>query len=158
MRLLATIFFAGLLALTNGTSSFQEASSSATNASELKQTSIRILVFDGKSGKPFSGRVVKVSSLSPKDRSALRILEGKTDEKGVFSISAPLPDEIAVHVKDRFMCKGPRIGTSVRRLKQIVDSGVSEPNLCNPKVQRAAKAGELVLYIRRESLREFFDF
>ena len=50
------------------------------------------------------------------------------------------------------------MGTSVQFLDGIVKRGVVESNSSNSKVQHRLEPGTLVLFVRRESLKELFDW
>jgi hypothetical protein len=120
----------------------------------MEAATLRILVLDGKSGKPVSGRVVEVFSKEP---ASAPVVSGVTDQKGVLSIATPLPKEIAVHIKGRYLCTGNNQATSVHNLDDILSVGVVETNLCNYKVLASPEPGELILFVRRESAKEFLD-
>jgi hypothetical protein len=121
----------------------------------LEAANIRVLVLDGKHGKPVQGRVVEI--LRP-GANATPIIQGKTNQQGVFETDfASLPDRIAVYVKGRLLCSGKNRGTSLQSTDEILSVGVVSPNGCNPKVERAREPRVLVLYVRRESLQEFWD-
>lgn len=118
---------------------------------------LRVVVLDGKSGKPIEGRTIEISSGEPSSSSPPVLVKGVTDRMGVFLTDAKLPERIAVHVKGRYLCTGRNYGTSIQRLDTIMSSGVAEQNLCSPKVSHPPTAGELILFVRRESAAEFFD-
>jgi hypothetical protein len=124
--------------------------------SPVDAVTLRILVLDGKSGKPISAREVEIQT--PGSKSPGELLErGITDNNGVFSSTTKFPRRVAVHVKNRYLCAGKNLGTSVQLLDDITTHGVVEGNSCNSKIQHAPEPGTLVLFVRRESLKEFLD-
>jgi hypothetical protein len=118
---------------------------------------LRVLVFDGKTGKPVRGCEVHIYSLGSNSPGKL-IGKGLTDETGTFSATSKYPAQIAVSVKGRFLCSGRDMGTSVRKLDDILTHGVVEANKCNPAVLHAVEPGTLTLFVRRETLQEFLDW
>jgi hypothetical protein len=119
---------------------------------------LRILVLDGKTGKPVRGREVHIYGLASKSSSGKLIEKGPTDESGAYSVTAEYPTQIAVSVKGRFLCAGRDMGTSVRSLEDILTHGVVEANKCNPTVAHVAEPGTLTLFVRRETLQEVLDW
>ena len=121
------------------------------------QNTIHVLVLNGKSGKPISGRNVKIFDSEAYSKSPFwPIVEGHTDHRGVFTTSAQLPKRITVLVNGRFHCERGGYGGSYPK-DNILSVGVVESNPCNSKVIRAPMPGELILFVRRESLKEFLD-
>ena len=122
--------------------------------SAAQPTNIRVLVLDGNNGTPLRGHIVEIYSNQPAPDPIVR---GATDQNGLLTVAAPLPSQIAVHVKGRYLCSGKHHGTFVQALKDIVSTGVADENLCAPKVSRHARPGELILYVRRETISELLD-
>ncbi len=121
----------------------------------LEATTLRILVLNGKDGKPAPGRTVEILKPGP---SSEPLVTGKTDRQGFFNIdSSVLPKRIAIYVKGRLLCKGTYRGTSIQSVDEIISGGVVESNDCNSKVNRGREPGVMVLFVRRENLSEIFD-
>ena len=150
------LVFSGLMAANLAIA--QSPTEGPVEPSNARPATVRILVVSGNNGKPIARREVTISTRGGKQKPQL-IATGVTDESGSVSISANFPEWIAVHVKGRFLCEGRRIGTSVQRVADILANGIVEPNnLCNSKVRRSPQPGQLVLFVRRESLKEFLDW
>jgi hypothetical protein len=116
---------------------------------------IRVLVLNGKDGKPAQGRTVEIL---PPGTTSKPLFKGTTDQHGIFEIdAAKLPNRIAVLVKDRLLCKGTFRGTSVQSLDEIISLGVVESNDCNAQVNPPREPGLLILFVRREKMPEIFD-
>jgi hypothetical protein len=113
-----------------------------------------VLVLDGKSGTPLRDRTVEIYSDEPASEP---VVKGPTDQNGFFTVATPLPSEILVHVKGRFLCSGKGIGSSHHRVWDIASTGVEDVNLCNVKISRHAQMGELIVYVRPQSISEFLD-
>jgi hypothetical protein len=123
--------------------------------SRLEAARLRVLVLNGKDGKPASGRTVEILTPGP---SAAPLVKGKTDQQGFFEIGTDvLPDRVSVYVKGRLLCKGSRIGTSIQSIKEILSHGVVESNDCNNSVTHAQEPGLLILFVRHENLSEILD-
>jgi len=122
-----------------------------------KAATLRIVVLDGKSGKPVRGREVEIYTPASKSPGEL-VAKGVTNNDGAFSSVTRLPERIAVHVKGRYLCAERNVGTSVQRVADILDHGVVESNSCNSKMLRAAEPGTLTLFVHRESVKEFLDW
>jgi len=124
------------------------------SSSCVQAATLRVLVLDGQSGKPVPGRTVEIYSDKPASEP---VVKGLTDQKGIFSTTSQLPKQIAVHVKGRYLCTGKNHGTSVQRLDDILSTGVVDSNSCGRKVSPPPEPGELILFVRHESLAEFLD-
>jgi hypothetical protein len=127
-------------------------------ANDAKPVTLRILVLDGKTGKPERGREVHIYELASRNSSGKLIGKGLTNENGTYSAISEYPAQIAVSVKGRFLCTGRDMGTSVRNLSDILTHGVVEANKCNLAMSHSAEPGTLILFVRRESLAEVLDW
>lgn len=121
----------------------------------LEAAKLRVLVLNGKDGKPASRRTVEIFRPGP---SAAPIVKGKTDQQGFFEIGTDvLPDRVSIYVRGRLLCKGLCVGTSVQSIEEILSQGIVESNDCNTNVIRAREPGLLILFVRHENQSEIFD-
>ncbi len=129
--------------------------SPALGGLRVEAATIRILVLNGKDGKPVQGRTVEISAPGANFEP---IVKGITDQQGLIEADTEhLPERIAIYVKGLLLCRGKYIGTSLQSVDDITSAGVVESNDCSPKANRDREPGTLVLFVRRESLSEFFD-
>jgi hypothetical protein len=123
------------------------------------QGALRVRVLSGKSGKPVSGRNIMIYSAEAQHSKAPMqpILKGRTDQSGVFTTAVKLPERIIVGVEGRYLCERRWYGAFEYRVDDILSVGVVQSNLCNPKMLRSPVPGELILFVRRESIKELLD-
>ena len=122
------------------------------------QGTLLVLVLDGKSGNSVSGRTVTVHDVETFSKSPLHpLVKGQTDQRGVFATTVKLPERITIEVKGRYLYESKWYGANNFSVNDILSTGIVDSNLCSSKVLRSPMPGELILFVRHESLKELFD-
>jgi len=121
---------------------------------------VHIRMVDGRNGHPWAKKHIEVYDATSDPRYLPKTLfEGKTDEHGDFVVG--LDTSVVIGVtgstgSQRCLTKGKSVAPQWR-VADIVARGAVQENTCNFKIVVTPTPGELVVFIRPETLKEILD-
>ena len=123
-----------------------------------QSTTIHILMIDGRNGHPWANKHINIYDASSDPRFGFKTLEeGKTDKDGVFVATLQSLSMISVSGGIRTQLCITSATAPKWRVSDVVANGAVQENNCNFKINAIAIPGDLVIFIRPESLKEFLD-
>jgi hypothetical protein len=113
---------------------------------------LKIQVLDGKSGKPLANQRVLLMGQSGSE-GARRIGDFHTEADGNITVSRIDPEarSLSVYVEWHHPCAKNQATFSVM---SVLSTGLVSENSCNPKLERTADPGTLILFVRDQT---FFE-
>ncbi|HEY6375963.1 MAG TPA: hypothetical protein VIX90_10620 [Edaphobacter sp.] len=124
----------------------------------LAAETVRIRVIDGRNGHPWAKKHIEVYDASDPHEKSLphTFAEGKTNKEGIFVVNLDPSTVVGVAGAFRCLSKTQTIAPRWRVADIIVTGGVQE-NFCNFKITTAPAPGEIVVFVRPETLKEILD-
>jgi hypothetical protein len=125
-------------------------------ASASIETQLRILILNGKNGKPVANEHVNIFRAGDfGDLSGNRNVAGfNTDVNGIVTTSDIAPDVHAFYVSVDWHRQCTKKNPTTFSLQEVFTKGIVSENTCKPKLVRSASPGTLVLFVRDET---FFE-
>jgi hypothetical protein len=122
-----------------------------------QRAQVHIRMVDGRNGHPWAKKHIEVYDATSDPRYLPKTLsEGKTDEHGDLIVDLDMSAVIGVTGSTESQRCVTR-GRSQWRVADIVASGAVQENTCNFKIAVTPTPGELVVFIRPETLKEILD-
>jgi hypothetical protein len=121
------------------------------------QTQVRVRVVDGRTGRPWIGKTVLILDRS---KTPVEIVaKGKTTMDGSAMVSLDSSAIIYSIVPNARSCgkTSTRTNAHLWPVNAILSNGAVEENICNSKITAAPVPGEITIFVRHETLREFLD-